>query len=590
MRHAKRQAGRGGAGARRERGAALVTMLLTSTLLLAAGGALIVTTSMGAGTAADSTSEMQAYYVAESGLQSTLNVMRGHTRPLAASGLNPDTDNMTFRNAVVPNKSNSSASTAGPFTLAAWLPYNATGNAPVSLLVGALTVTGGYRVTVEDPDNSHVVTFATSSSLGAGTVPLGNGLAQLNVSFTAGGTTLQPANRNALPYSFANTGLGQVAIQRPTTSLLTAAAGTQIPFTLTVSQSAPWSASAQFPGRLTVVSAATIRLSFDTPTTKGADGTRFALAAGSFDIAYPAVGTTTNGQISSTVSAPDPKRLIVRSIGLGPRGSRKQLEMLLTRSNFEFEAPATLTMQGAGDCSPMNFSSGSSGAKTYSGHDRDSGEIKPAVAVTPCDVQETEDGIKKHGTISDPEIGVLGNGTPTAGTTTALPTTPVGTPSFLETADAARAYLNELEALAHGQNRYFKPAAGTSRSVNDGTAAAPQLTFVDGDCELEGGAGVVVCTGALNMSGNPSFDGIVLVLGEGRVNRNGGGNGDFYGAMVIASFARTWPASENGQPHPFLAPSFNTNGGGNSTMRYSSTAVSRAFAALGSSVGGVREF
>lgn len=587
MRHAKRQGRAGAAAARtKERGAALVTMLLTSTLLLAAGGALMVTTSMGAGTASDSTSEMQAYYVAESGLQSALNVLRGHTRPLATSGLDAATEKITFRTAVVPNKSNGSTSTAAPFTLGAWLPYNNTGNVPVSLQVGALTVTGGYRVTVEDPDSSHIVTFATSSSTGAGATPLGAGLTQLNVSYTPGGTTLQPANLNAHPYSF-NTNFGQFVIQRPSGSTGLVLPGTKMSFMLTINQTAPWSGAVQFEGELTVVSALLIRLSFKNPTTKKADGTTYRVSASTFDLAYPAANTTATLQITANVVAPEPKRILARSIGLGPRQSRKQLEMLLTRSNFEFEAPSTLTVQGPGDCSGMTLDTGNSNAKDYTGHDRDSGDPpRPSIAVPPCNVDDAEAGIKKPGTISDPQIGVLGNGTAAS----SLTTQPVGTPSFLETADAARSYLNGLEALARGQGRYFKPAAGDSRTVNDGTPTNPVLTFVDGNCELSGGAGILVVTGALNMSGNPSFDGIVLVLGQGTVNRNGGGNGTFSGAMVIASFARTWPASENNQPHPFLAPSFNTNGGGNSTMQYSSTAVARAFAALGSSVGGVREF
>lgn len=577
-------------GHARERGAALVTMLLTSTLLLAAGGALILTTSMGTGTAADSTAEMQAYYIAESGLQSALNVLRGHARPLAASGLNPDTDRITFRNAVVPNKSNGQTSNAPPYMLTAWLSYNNTNTVPVSIQVGATTLTGGYRIQIQDPDNSHVVTFSTSTSLGTGTTPLGSGASLLNISFQAGGATFQPADLNTLPYTFA-TNFGQFSIQRPSASTATLAANTELPFTLTINQTVPWSASAQYTGRLRVISAATIRLMFDNSPTRKADGTTYTLANTTVDLAYPAANSTTTTQLTATVGAPDPKRLVVRSIGFGPRQSRRQLEMILNRSNFEFEAPATLTMQGAGDCSPMTLDTGSSGAKDYSGHDLNNPtDQRPAIAVPPCDVQEADDGIKKHDTVANPEIGVLGNGTPTAGTTTTEPTTPVGTPSFLQSADAARDYLNSLEATARSQGRYFKPAAGTSRTVNDGTSTNPAFTFVDGDCELEGGAGILVVTGNLNMSGNPDFDGIILVLGEGSVNRNGGGDGNIYGALVVAAFDRTWPADENNQPHPFLAPVFNTNGGGNSNLQYSSLAISRAFAALGSSVAGVREF
>jgi hypothetical protein len=53
--------------------------------------------------------------------------------------------------------------------------------------------------------------------------------------------------------------------------------------------------------------------------------------------------------------------------------------------------------------------------------------------------------------------------------------------------------------------------------------------------------------------------------------------------MVVASFSRTGTGG-------FLAPSFNTNGGGNSTMQYDSLAVSRAMGAIGAAPGGVREY
>jgi len=64
-----------------ERGAALVTMMLVSVLLLGAGGALIMSTVMSANNSVGSTAEMQAYYVAESGMQSALNVLRGNSQP-----------------------------------------------------------------------------------------------------------------------------------------------------------------------------------------------------------------------------------------------------------------------------------------------------------------------------------------------------------------------------------------------------------------------------------------------------------------------------------------------------------------------------
>src|SRR4029079_5565281 len=101
-----------------ERGAALVMMLLVSVLLLGAGGALIITTMMSANNSVGSTAEMQAYYVAESGMQSALNVLRGNTKPLVT-----ETDRISFRTAVIPDISNGPGNT-GALRLAGWLPYN----------------------------------------------------------------------------------------------------------------------------------------------------------------------------------------------------------------------------------------------------------------------------------------------------------------------------------------------------------------------------------------------------------------------------------------------------------------------------------
>src|SRR6185503_20486951 len=79
-----------------EKGAALVISILIATLLLAVAGTVILTSGMSATTSFDATAELQAYYGAESGLEATLNVLRGHVQP---NGI-PGTTRMGFRNAV----------------------------------------------------------------------------------------------------------------------------------------------------------------------------------------------------------------------------------------------------------------------------------------------------------------------------------------------------------------------------------------------------------------------------------------------------------------------------------------------------------
>ncbi len=103
----------------------------------------------------------------------------------------------------------------------------------------------------------------------------------------------------------------------------------------------------------------------------------------------------------------------------------------------------------------------------------------------------------------------------------------------------------------------------TLRSMaHAGSTATPEFTFVNGNCTLDGGAGLLIVTGNLVMNGNPNFNGIILVLGNGYMERDGAGNGNILGTTYIAKFARSWPASENAMPHPFLAPTFITNGDG----------------------------
>jgi hypothetical protein len=302
-----------------------------------------------------------------------------------------------------------------------------------------------------------------------------------------------------------------------------------------------------------------------------ADGTTYTLnlASGTqvLDLSYSSSPSTTT--IPAKVTSPDPKRLLLKSYGFGPQGAQKRLELMVTNANFEFEVPAGVTFRGADDCTALSLDTGSSGAKWYSGVDHAGVEAqRPSFAVTPCDEDDAKAGIKKPDTVVDPEVGLLGDDDTTPGT--------VETPSFLESADRARAYLNSLQAKAQSTGRYFNSSTTVNDSVN-----APKFTFVDGDCTLESGSGFLVVTGTLTMHGNPNFKGAILVLGTGVLIRKGGGNGDIYGGITVAAFGRN---SGN-----FTAPTFQTSGGGNSTIQYDSSALKNAIGS-GQNVSGIREF
>lgn len=570
-----------------ERGAALISTLMLAMLLLTAGGALVLTTTMSATNAIDSTAEMQAYYGAEAGLQSTINAMRGNV--WRGNG----TPTINFRTAVEPGDSNAAGDPATNQSIARlsnWLGYTDTSAYPSRVIAngqnGANAI--AYDVTARDLDNSKVVRYSTTATMEADAVATGcvvagttivctNGLNSFTLTYSpqaATTLTAYPAVANNLG-SFRLTVVGSGA---------TIPAGQSATFRLRINQSLPWTAYstvlATISGNVNAA-ASNLKVTF-AGSTANVDGTSFALCAACnpLNLNHPTVSGGVTA-LTGTLTAPQPRRVLVRATGYGPKGAIKRLEMVLNQSAFNFTAPAVLTMRGADNGAPMNFDTGSSGAKNYSGLDNHGSHTQlPTFAVLGSDVTTADSGIKKHGTIDDPELAYLDIGSVPAGTT--VPALQVSTPEFLQTADKARAALDALQTTANNMGRYYAPASGSSYTVTSSNTTPTGITFVDGDCTLDGGSGMLVVTGNLQMSGNPSFDGVILVLGAGTVNRDGGGNGNVYGAMVVASFNRT---SGN-----FTAPSFNTNGGGNSTLQYDSLAVSRAMGAIGAAPGGIREF
>jgi hypothetical protein len=413
---------------RQERGAALITVLMISTLLLATGGALVLVTSLSTRTAIDETAEMQAYYSAETGLQDTLNVLRGNVN---ARGSMPANSKISFRNAISRLTANVNGDNgpdckvndpASICRLSGWLNYNyaSSGNTPdrVALTADYSPLNGlAYSVQVSDPD------------------------------------------------------------QKP-------------------------------------------------------------------------------------IASGEPDRLLVRVNGYGPKGAEKHLELIVNRSNFDYAPPAMLLMRGAEDCSGLHFSIGDSNPKDYSGHDRAGSGILPTFGATCAVDTATEVAADDKNTVANPKAQTFTN---------------PSLPPWLRSADEARAFLADQKANAMDQNRYF-----TSWDGYSGTAADPAFTFVDGNCVLDGGGGLLIVTGNLTLHGNPSFEGLILVLGNGHVERDGGGNGDIYGAISVAKF----PVNGNGG---FQAPYFDTAGGGTSLMQYDSDAIRRALNVSGPRVMGVHE-
>jgi hypothetical protein len=101
----------------------------------------------------------------------------------------------------------------------------------------------------------------------------------------------------------------------------------------------------------------------------------------------------------------------------------------------------------------------------------------------------------------------------------------------------------------------------------------PRIAYASGDISLSGattGYGILVVTGTLNISGNFSWDGIVVAIGEGTINFSGGGSGTINGGVYLA---RTRDDSGN-LLTSLGSPAFHWNGGGGNGIHYNSCYVS----------------
>lgn len=109
--------------------------------------------------------------------------------------------------------------------------------------------------------------------------------------------------------------------------------------------------------------------------------------------------------------------------------------------------------------------------------------------------------------------------------------------------------------------------------VNLGTTSAPKVTVVNGDFSMGNstGAGLLLVTGTMTFSGNPSFSGMILVIGKGAITTgNGGGNGFLNGAMFVANLYDSQGHLISPSTAPPGVPTLNWNGGGTFNVNYDS--------------------
>jgi len=552
---------------RGERGAALVTVLFISLLVLTLASALILTTGMSATNAISSTDEVQAYYSAEAGMQAALNVIRGNVAPT-----------INFKNAVADPR------------LSQWLIKNY----PTTTTPDRITLSPDYSYSkgmayaiteIKDPENSTKVIYSTAGSF---TGSVSTSATSLSLS---GGVSLTftPQSSTDITASGVSPSFGTFSFSGVKNNTnLTIPAGTT--FTLQITETAPLAAGSISPVSVSIKgtlagtvtsSTSTVTLAFSKPSVEIPNvGTLFTVPT---SVTIPLSGTFA---ITTIVTTPEPRRLIVKVQGYGPHGAVKNMQAMVSSFAMNYDPPATFVVRGHDDSTTAaTISIGSSAHYVYSGNDNAGGQPLPAFLVTNNPDFTTLSNLKSN------------NSLPLDGDTTglipvlkplALPTDLPQLPPWLQTtsdpASGARAFVQQLREASQQQfyncstsqdvscDRYFNTRNGESGPSSFGAevGAPPNglFTFVDGDATLpnEGGKGLLVVTGTLNMSGSKTFDGLVLVLGDGVINRSGGGSDTNFGAFVVARFL-----SSGG----FLNPTFVSSGSGTSGLQLDRNSVRR---------------
>ena len=588
-----------------ERGAAMVMALLVSFLLLVASAGLLLESSTNSMNVTDATAEQQAYNAAESGIQSAVHVLRDNVTLADSDRIDPTkpatdkANRIDFVKALTLSTSNATSDSSTTARLSRWLQYNSTFNDRVDIGSGTYNPRTGhaYSLEISDPDNTGaILSFNTTGKFfesdtgvptqktygsGGDTVKLeyiptnvvnldttsgsaGTNIGTFNVTITGGGAEIAAFNRFEIivrmtkPYQAVRVVRGYIETNKGAT-------GTPPKII--------------FDAQTYTVSGSTIMLNFPWGSPQNVS-----ILGPPQRYGYEADLSLGDNIVVANITSPEPKRLLIKSTGYGPRGSFKQLEAIIQKDFFDgLTAPATLTLVGPQTDSTggtFTFNPGSSEVTVYSGADTVSTDIIPPIGTTNDGnldtVQDSVDGEPPHPFNGD----VIGAPSDISGEIPYWLTSPL----HLDSA------VRSLYSIAAASGRYFP--SGTQPTTFGDNTTAQGITFCDGNCELSGnGGGIMVVTGTLTLRGNFDFNGMIVVTGEGGVTRSGGGTGTIQGNMVLAPYLYS-PIADNITPDAddeFLAPSYDLSGGGNSEIVYNSSSVAGGLIAVSNFVLGVAE-
>lgn len=548
-----------------ESGAALVTVVMISVLLMIACIAMLSAVGSHSRNVTDVLSESKAYYAAESGLQATINVLRGNTDTTP----NDTTDDINYIKATKLSTSNYSGDPSTIARLSAWLNYNyPTAGTANRIVIGEPATTynpmsgTAYSIEVNDPDNSLAsITFNTIGkftkySVANGAVIEGNNIyipsktasPRTVITYNNAASTTNNFTDNAL--------LGSFTLAENGVSVT----GT-IEFEINYNMTLPRAATRTIYGTIQKDASNNLIVNFRTQNYELYES-KIELCQ-SATASFPCtdvVNLPLNNSFYAHLTPVEPYRLRVLATGYGPNGAKKQLEAILQRDLLNGLASAAATTL-IGDSSGFVFQAGTSSVINYSGGNCASANgCVPSFGLTN---QTNLDYVNSH---------------PPGGTMTPPPALldSSNIPDWQRSPTLLNAKIEEFRQTAQNSGRYFVNPTGNQANFGVGTTQNPPgnnttgtgITFCEGSCKIGAdGGGILVVTGKLTNVGGFSFKGIIIVTGEEGWDRTGGGNGSIEGNVIIAPYNRIPYIPEN-LATAFLAPKYTISGGGVSDVTY----------------------
>jgi hypothetical protein len=241
------------------------------------------------------------------------------------------------------------------------------------------------------------------------------------------------------------------------------------------------------------------------------------------------------GSTSTAVQA-----LEVTALAELPGGSQKILQYLVAPMSFNLSFPSALTMDG----NNVTFSVPSSGSFQVSGIDQNDPLNSLPNGCTPGASRVEGVGYTNNSDLSQsnilsqilpvnrPQYTGFGGTTPNVNY--------VGGAGGLAANLQSVSGLNYLvQTITQNADVVINGSATQSDMPAGMSVTNPMTIVVNGDLTFNGwhntGFGILLVTGTFTYDPDASWDGIVLVIGQGVINSHQAGAGKFYGAMLVAN-------------------------------------------------------